>query len=58
MRDTGPAIVLKSPHGGKIVLSISREFRTTNNEAEYEALIQGLQLASSVDVYRMQVISV
>ena len=40
-RGTGLGIVLQSPQGDKVVLSISYEFRATNNEVEYEALIQG-----------------
>ncbi|KAJ9560504.1 hypothetical protein OSB04_005664 [Centaurea solstitialis] len=44
-RGSGLGVVLKSSHGGNIVYSIRCEFKTTNNEAEYEALIAGLDMA-------------
>ncbi|KAJ9546290.1 hypothetical protein OSB04_018833 [Centaurea solstitialis] len=39
VRGCGLGIVLKSSQGGNIVYSIRCEFKATNNEAEYEALI-------------------
>ncbi|KAJ9547133.1 hypothetical protein OSB04_019676 [Centaurea solstitialis] len=44
-RGSGLGVVLKSSHGGNMVYSIRCEFKTTNNEAEYEALIAGLDMA-------------
>ena len=41
----GAGIVLTSPAGEKYEHSISLSFEVTNNEAEYEALIAGLELA-------------
>jgi len=41
----GAGVVLYSPEGGKIECMIRRDFPTTNNEAEYEALVAGLDLA-------------
>ena len=35
--------------------SIRCEFRATNNEAEYEALIAGLDLAKSLNIKKIQV---
>ncbi|KAJ9536516.1 hypothetical protein OSB04_un000310 [Centaurea solstitialis] len=45
IRGSGLGIVLKSSHGGNMVYSIRCEFKATNNEAEYEALIAGLEIA-------------
>ena len=49
-------MVLKSPQGDMIVRSVSCDFKATNNEAEYEALIAGMTVAkdlgaTSLDVY-------
>ncbi|KAJ9560378.1 hypothetical protein OSB04_005538 [Centaurea solstitialis] len=44
-RGSGLGVVLKSSHGGNMVYSVRCEFKTTNNEAEYEALIAGLDMA-------------
>ncbi|XP_070026051.1 uncharacterized protein [Nicotiana sylvestris] len=44
MRGSGLGIVLKPPMGGVIRQSI-RTARLTNNEAEHEAMIAGLELA-------------
>jgi len=37
-------VVLRTPEGDKIECMIRLDFPTTNNEAEYEALIVGLDL--------------
>ncbi|KAK9071857.1 hypothetical protein SSX86_008287 [Deinandra increscens subsp. villosa] len=55
IRGTGLGILLKSPQGDIIPLSISCEFQATNNEAEYEALIAGLQLARDMGILSIQV---
>ncbi|XP_075633448.1 uncharacterized protein LOC142605908 [Castanea sativa] len=41
----GAEVVLHTPEGDKIECMIRLDFSTTNNEAEYEALIAGLDLA-------------
>ena len=38
-------MILHSPEGDKIECMVCLDFPTTNNEAEYEALIAGLDLA-------------
>ena len=38
-------MVIQTPEGDKIECMIRLDFRTTNNEAEYEALVAGLDLA-------------
>ncbi|KAJ9544334.1 hypothetical protein OSB04_024041 [Centaurea solstitialis] len=45
IRGAGVGVILKSSQGGNIVYSIRCEFKATNNEAEYEALIVGLNIA-------------
>ncbi|KAJ9553056.1 hypothetical protein OSB04_017101 [Centaurea solstitialis] len=47
VRGSGLGVVLKSSQGGNMVYSIRIrcEFKATNNEAEYEALIAGLDIA-------------
>ncbi|XP_075656371.1 uncharacterized protein LOC142626433 [Castanea sativa] len=43
--DGGVGVVLYTPEGDKIECMIRLDFPTTNNEAEYEALVAGLELA-------------
>ncbi|XP_017224963.1 uncharacterized protein LOC108201178 [Daucus carota subsp. sativus] len=52
---TGLGLVLKSPQGDKIVYSVSCEFKATNNEAEYEALIVGLTTAKDMKVKHIDI---
>ncbi|XP_074305961.1 uncharacterized protein LOC141641189 [Silene latifolia] len=44
-RGTGVGLVLRSPKGDMMVQAVRCEFKATNNEAEYEALILGMQMA-------------
>ncbi|XP_076899519.1 uncharacterized protein LOC143553398 [Bidens hawaiensis] len=55
VRGTGLGILLKSPQGDIIPQSIACAFQATNNEAEYEALIAGLQLAKHMRIRYLQV---
>ncbi|XP_074301182.1 uncharacterized protein LOC141632541 [Silene latifolia] len=50
-------LVLKSPQGDLIVQAERCEFKATNNEAEYEALILGLKLALDLKIRHLQVCS-
>ena len=43
-------IILQSLEGDHLEYAVRLQFRTTNNEAEYEALHQGLELAKSLGV--------
>ena len=43
----GIGIILKSPEGEKLKYAARLQYQTTNNEAEYEALFKGLELAKS-----------
>ncbi|KAL5835807.1 hypothetical protein ACOSQ3_015358 [Xanthoceras sorbifolium] len=53
-RGSGLGIVLASPAGHIVERSIRCGFKTTNNEAEYEALIAGLTLAKDLRVERIK----
>ncbi|XP_074318120.1 uncharacterized protein LOC141654911 [Silene latifolia] len=53
-RGASVGLVLRSPKGDLIVQAIRCEFKATNNEAEYEALILGMQMASGLKVPRDQ----
>ncbi|KAJ9553497.1 hypothetical protein OSB04_017542, partial [Centaurea solstitialis] len=55
IRGSGLGIVLKSSHGGNMMYSIRCEFKATNNEAEYEALIAGLEIAYNSGARRLHV---
>ncbi|XP_074271450.1 uncharacterized protein LOC141595386 [Silene latifolia] len=56
-RGAGVGLVLRSPKGDMIVQAIRCEFKATNNEAEYEALILGMQMASGLKVRNVRVYS-
>ena len=46
----GIGIVLQLPEEEHLEYAFRLQFNTTNNEAEYEALLQGLELAKSLGV--------
>ncbi|XP_074271407.1 uncharacterized protein LOC141595343 [Silene latifolia] len=56
-RGAGVGLVLRSPKGDIIVQAIRCEFKATNNEAEFEALILGMQMASGLKVRNLRVYS-
>ena len=43
-KSIGAGVVITSPEGTKIALSFHFDFECTNNQAEYEALIIGVQI--------------
>ena len=47
---SGAGVVLHTLEGEKIECMVRLDFSTTNNEAEYEALIPGLDLARAVEL--------
>ena len=49
----GASVVMLTPEGDKIECMIRLDFPTTNNEAEYEALIAGLDLVRAAGVENM-----
>ena len=45
----GIRVVLLSLEGDKLKHNVRLQYQMTNNEAEYEALLKGLELAKSVE---------
>uniref|UniRef100_A0A2N9GDQ3 Uncharacterized protein n=1 Tax=Fagus sylvatica TaxID=28930 RepID=A0A2N9GDQ3_FAGSY len=57
-RDSGRVgIVLKSPEGDTIKQVVRLQYPTTNNEAEYEALLAGLKMAKILGATELNVLS-
>ncbi|XP_074356536.1 uncharacterized protein LOC141696274 [Apium graveolens] len=54
---SGVGLILKSPEGFTIQTIISFGFSTTNNQAEYEALIAGLKLAKALRIRNLKIYS-
>ena len=52
-RSGGAGVVMQTPERDKIECMIRLDFPTTNNEAEYEALIVGLDLAKATGAENM-----
>ncbi|XP_074289049.1 uncharacterized protein LOC141614191 [Silene latifolia] len=50
----GVGLILRSPQGDLIAQAVRCEFKATNNETEYEALILGMQLALEIGIPRDQ----
>ena len=44
----GIGVILKSPEGDKLKYAARLQYQTTNNEAKYETLLKGLELAKSI----------
>ncbi|KAI9180924.1 hypothetical protein LWI28_009463 [Acer negundo] len=55
IRESRLGLVLRSPKGVVVEQAINCEFKTINNEVEYETLIAGLNLAKSLRVKRIKV---
>lgn len=53
----GGGIVLECPEGEELEYAVRFHFKASNNEAEYEALLQGLRLAKKVGAQRAIVYS-
>ena len=54
-RAGGAGVVIQTPEGDKIECMIRLDFPTTNNEAKYEALVAGLDLAKAASAENMVV---
>ena len=52
---SGASLILTYPEGIGIEYALRFGFRTSNNEAEYEAVIAGLNLAHSLEVDQLEV---
>jgi ribonuclease HI len=51
----GVGVILKSPEGNVIKRAIRLQYATTNNEAEYEALLTGLKLAKALGATELDI---
>ena len=51
---SGAGLILTSPEGIDIEYALRFEFQASNNEAEYEAVIAGLNLAHSMEVDQLE----
>ncbi|XP_074298655.1 uncharacterized protein LOC141629578 [Silene latifolia] len=56
-RGAGVGLILRSPQGDLIAQAVRCEFKATNNEIEYEALILEMQLALELEVRNLQISS-
>ena len=54
---SGEGLILTSPEGIDIEYALRFGFQTSNNEAEYEAVIAGLNLAHSLEIDQLEVCS-
>ena len=52
---SGAGLILTSPEGIDIEYALRFKFQTSNNEAEYEAIIAGLNLAYSLEIDQLEV---
>ena len=52
---SGAGLVLINPEGLEFTYALRFDFQTTNNEAEYEALIAGLRVAKEMEIKKLQV---
>ena len=57
VNESGVGIIRESSTGEKISYALRLEFLTSNNEAEYEALLVGLQLAEEMRVEQLRIYS-
>jgi hypothetical protein len=55
IRGSGAGVVLVSPKGDRLSYVLQIHFDSSNNEAEYEALLYGLHMAISLGVRRLMV---
>ncbi|KAL0458486.1 UNVERIFIED_CONTAM: hypothetical protein Slati_0475800 [Sesamum latifolium] len=53
VQDSGASIVITSPQGEDLEFAIKLDFKASNNEAEYEALVIGMRMAHEAGVRRL-----
>jgi hypothetical protein len=51
----GAGLILDGPDGVELTYALKLSFKTSNNEAEYEALIAGLRMAHQMGIRHLQV---
>nr|GEU32503.1 reverse transcriptase domain-containing protein [Tanacetum cinerariifolium] len=52
--DSGAGLIIMNPEGMEFTYALRFRFNATNNEAEYEALIAGLRIASQMGIQNLQ----
>jgi ribonuclease HI len=50
LKEAGAGVMIIPPEGDILKYAIQLEFPATNNIAEYEVLVTGLQLAKDLDI--------
>nr|GEU52172.1 reverse transcriptase domain-containing protein [Tanacetum cinerariifolium] len=55
MDGSGAGLILTSPQGAEFTYALRFQFTASNNEAEYEALVAGLRIATRMGVKNLQV---
>ena len=53
LKGSGAGVVLTTPKGDKLCYVLQIHFDATNNVAEYEALLHGLNIAKDIGVKRL-----
>ncbi|GKC14748.1 reverse transcriptase domain-containing protein [Tanacetum coccineum] len=48
-------LILINPEGKEYTYALSFKFKTTNNEAEYEALLAGLQIVQEMEIGSLEI---
>ncbi|XP_061360758.1 uncharacterized protein LOC133304723 [Gastrolobium bilobum] len=56
-RGSGVGVIIENPEGAVVEHSLALEFPTTNNQAEYEAMVTGLVLAKELGAELLEVYS-
>ena len=54
---SGVSLILVSPEGHRMNCALRFRFKASNNEAKYEALIAGLELAKEIKVESLDIFS-
>jgi len=54
MKGSGAGIILKGPNNVSLEQALELNFKASNNEVEYKALIVGLKLAREVETKKLQ----
>lgn len=54
---SGAGVILTNPNGDEAEFAINLGFKASNNEAEYEALVHGLEIADKMRVKKLVVYS-
>lgn len=57
IRGSGAGVFIKNPEGEELEYAIRLDFKASNNEAEYEAVIHGLKIAARLGARSLQVFS-